>query len=344
MSDMQSKTTVCREQWVDVCRGLGIILVLLGHSDPPFKWLIYGFHMPLFFMLSGYLFRSGQDMGSYLRKLFRRYIIPYFAMCFINLVLQCIRVCLGDTLTWDLLKHYLVDIIYSGEWLPNCLPLWFLPAIFITMVLMNFVHQIRQTKVRFIVVLICLLLAVLMAQSGYSYFPWSINKAFTGLFFAEAGFCLKQYDVIGKIRKTRFYVSTLMLVALLVTGVFIVRVNNRILGGIVTINDVKPSNVLLTVSGASLLAAFFIMAIALLSDIIPDKLLVLPQSLGKHTMIYFGFDFCACSLAEDIIRNIGNLQPNWFGMFLMKFAILIPVSLLWYKAVKPAVKNRRSAE
>ena len=37
--------------WVDIVKGIGIILVVLGHSNPP-VWLstfISAFHMPLFF-------------------------------------------------------------------------------------------------------------------------------------------------------------------------------------------------------------------------------------------------------------------------------------------------------
>jgi polysaccharide biosynthesis protein PslL len=44
-----------REIWIDVAKGLGIITVVIGHSEIPFaKHYFYWFHMPLFFILSGY--------------------------------------------------------------------------------------------------------------------------------------------------------------------------------------------------------------------------------------------------------------------------------------------------
>ena len=51
--------------WVQIAKGLGIILVVSGHFCPktsPEYWqslnkIIYLFHMPLFFLLSGFLFR-----------------------------------------------------------------------------------------------------------------------------------------------------------------------------------------------------------------------------------------------------------------------------------------------
>jgi len=58
-----------RLDWIDIAKGIGIILVVLGHTLVPqvretgfagFLWIfIYNFHMPLFFFLSGYLFEKG---------------------------------------------------------------------------------------------------------------------------------------------------------------------------------------------------------------------------------------------------------------------------------------------
>ncbi|WP_070155511.1 acyltransferase family protein [Sphingobium phenoxybenzoativorans] len=48
-----------RYEWVDVARGIGIVAVVIGHvwSRGLPHTLTYSFHMPLFFLLSGYLFR-----------------------------------------------------------------------------------------------------------------------------------------------------------------------------------------------------------------------------------------------------------------------------------------------
>ena len=46
-----------RDPVVDVIRGIGILLVVVGHSGTNFWRFIYLFHMPLFIMLSGYLYR-----------------------------------------------------------------------------------------------------------------------------------------------------------------------------------------------------------------------------------------------------------------------------------------------
>ena len=49
-----------RSNVIDVFKGLGILLVILGHAwgvPNILQKLIYSFHMPAFFILSGYFFR-----------------------------------------------------------------------------------------------------------------------------------------------------------------------------------------------------------------------------------------------------------------------------------------------
>ena len=71
--------------YIDMVKGVGIILVVLGHStyisEQALTWLA-SFHMPLFFIVSGLLFAYKQSeqepFGSYCRKRFCGMMIPYF--------------------------------------------------------------------------------------------------------------------------------------------------------------------------------------------------------------------------------------------------------------------------
>lgn len=57
---MVNDKTSNRIDWIDRAKYLGILLVLLGHTDCPeaMKQSIYMFHMPLFFIISGYLWND----------------------------------------------------------------------------------------------------------------------------------------------------------------------------------------------------------------------------------------------------------------------------------------------
>jgi len=44
-------------KWIDRLKGIGIITVVLGHTGNEFTHhYFFWFHMPLFFIISGYLF------------------------------------------------------------------------------------------------------------------------------------------------------------------------------------------------------------------------------------------------------------------------------------------------
>jgi fucose 4-O-acetylase-like acetyltransferase len=73
---------------MQIARGIGILLVTLGHSEPiaqvfPLFWeIIYSFHMPLFFFMSGF-FSLRLVNGSWLKEILprtARLYIPYFTI------------------------------------------------------------------------------------------------------------------------------------------------------------------------------------------------------------------------------------------------------------------------
>ena len=87
-----------RSEWVDAAKGLGIVLVVAGHAligmidagllraggaGGDAHYLIYSFHMPLFFALAGLFVqpRCERDAGGFLRAAFTRVAWPYLLWC-----------------------------------------------------------------------------------------------------------------------------------------------------------------------------------------------------------------------------------------------------------------------
>lgn len=78
---MQGKSIISktddRLHWVDVARGLAMLCVILGHMGLiNANYIIYSFHMPLFFMIAGY-FQKKQDSTMFIKKKARLLLIPY---------------------------------------------------------------------------------------------------------------------------------------------------------------------------------------------------------------------------------------------------------------------------
>lgn len=69
-----------RLDWIDAAKGLGILLVVVGHvwTRGPVRDAIYAFHMPLFFLLAGFVAQP-RPMGDFLRRQWSVMAIPYLA-------------------------------------------------------------------------------------------------------------------------------------------------------------------------------------------------------------------------------------------------------------------------
>ena len=87
-----------RYSFIDVARGINIILVVLGHcmysADIPLNKMIMSFHMPLFFFLSGIFAKRQNDISlAFLRRISlksRRLLISHVFLSLTIIVLNCV--------------------------------------------------------------------------------------------------------------------------------------------------------------------------------------------------------------------------------------------------------------
>ncbi len=84
-------------EWIDIAKGIGIILVVAGHFQPessPEYWMafnriIYTFHMPLFFVLSGYLYNhNSYSYIELIKNKIQRLLYPFFTIAAIFLLIK----------------------------------------------------------------------------------------------------------------------------------------------------------------------------------------------------------------------------------------------------------------
>lgn len=85
-----------RDISLDFVRGMGMILVVLGHTVSVYMDFIYLFHVPAFFIVSGALFKSTGNIRSDLYKKWKQLYIPNLKYGIIFLLLHNIFV------NWDI--------------------------------------------------------------------------------------------------------------------------------------------------------------------------------------------------------------------------------------------------
>lgn len=74
--ELQPRT---RSEVLDVAKGIGILLVVWAHAKAPFSRYIYQFHMPFFFLISGYLFNKKDTLKNFVWKRVKSLYIPFIA-------------------------------------------------------------------------------------------------------------------------------------------------------------------------------------------------------------------------------------------------------------------------
>lgn len=122
---------VRRIEWLDAARGIGMIAVVAGHIlvGPP-QGSLYLFHMPLFFLLSGYVIRPKDTPATTAKRRASQLLLPY--LCW--LILIGLPSIIGSLRSHDLSR--LGDLAFGGSRLAGPLGVfWFPTALWAAIVL-----------------------------------------------------------------------------------------------------------------------------------------------------------------------------------------------------------------
>ncbi len=103
--------------WGDTLKGIAIILVVIVHNaGESVSDFLQCFIMPLFFLLSGFLF-SPKTVKEYFHKSTRRLIVPYTAFLIVIALPYIILMAINGELFETKGKLLLINMLYGGEFL-----------------------------------------------------------------------------------------------------------------------------------------------------------------------------------------------------------------------------------
>lgn len=124
-----------RDVTIDIAKGIGIILMVFGHSRCPeeFASFIRFFNMPLFFFISGYLFNENRGFREFFARKINGLWRPFVAftlllLLFHNLLYQCFFEHIYYTKERFLFK--LLEIPFLFGWDSLNAGYWFIGALF----------------------------------------------------------------------------------------------------------------------------------------------------------------------------------------------------------------------
>jgi len=215
-----------KETWINSAKGIGIICVVLVHSGLPdiFVNLICTFAMPLFFVLSGYLFhfeKYKRDPLTFVKKKFIRLMIPFFIILpflyGIWVIIKRVVIAYNIPYNNEIFALTPVDILLALMYgngtetgptishLPTILdypvnlidiPIWFLPALFCLTLLLFILCYCHERWGNIKTLIISAILIVTGFFCGmYLYLPWGLDIAFVCLMFAGTGYIFQRYRI-----------------------------------------------------------------------------------------------------------------------------------------------------
>ena len=183
---------------IDIAKGIGITLVVLGHTwrDNISKKAIYFFHLPLFFILSGFFFniKKYSNYWQFLKDNARSLILPFitfYLLGYIYFLLIERHIRPGDENTPVLTP--LLGFIHNDYMGPNG-AVWFLMALFVSKNFLYLAVRFVKSKILFIGVLILsAVIGYYLSVIGFYRLPFSINSSFVAFFFLGVGYLAKPY-------------------------------------------------------------------------------------------------------------------------------------------------------
>lgn len=201
-----SSQTCKRLDYMDIAKGLGILCVIAGHmSNERINCVIFSFHMPLFFLISGYFLSARLTPQEIFKKRCRQLLKPYFITCLAVLFLSDLKCLFGIFTarhTWKDLSsetlHWLYASLYgAGSAHEAPFPIVPIGAIWFLLALIwgcFFVQIARNRKMPAIHILCIALLGYF--SSKLIWLPWSIQAAMTASVFIYIGLLLKNHNFL----------------------------------------------------------------------------------------------------------------------------------------------------
>ena len=155
------KTKNNRILWVDIAKGIGIILVIIAHSLVKnqhiySRGLIYSFHMPMFFILAGYTVTANPTLATFKKSIKNRLIrllLPALVCYLITSIFQAVKSISENTiLLKDFLCNRLLGLLFCEgmdiyAWnikIPGIGMLWFFFVLFFSFLVFYLLHLIKD--------------------------------------------------------------------------------------------------------------------------------------------------------------------------------------------------------
>ncbi|WP_052357133.1 acyltransferase family protein [Xylanibacter brevis] len=326
------------ENYITIAKAIGIILMVIGHSGCPvllYKF-IYLFHMPLFFLCSGLLFKdilNEKEAFLYLKKKIVGLYIPFVKWSLIFLVLHNIFLMIGIYnpvygyeggssfySISEMLKRLVLIVISMRGYEELLGGFWFIRSLFVSTVLITFVSLLLDNRLRYkneSMCLLFLLITIIMRRFASDIeIGRELSMGTMGATFFMMGRCIIPYVHFLKTK----CVAIISGLVLLFSMIYFKEVVKMECG----FNKVIPYSIA-AISG-SLLTLY-------VSSVLNNKKHAVRSALyyvGNHTLTILALHFICFRMVSFMIVMISNIDSAYVAQHPVIHGISLSGNSYWW--------------
>lgn len=312
--------------WLDQLKAAAMYIVVLGHTLLKFKKhklfkFIYSFHIPLFFMISGFSFKPDkyERIMDCVKDKVIKLVYPYVMLNLLVIPLWFINMKTG-MIGEDSIPKILFGIFYSNsavERAPSNAT-WFIMTLFLAEVLYYVLyHFLHDDKSVFLMSCILCVIGV-MAPLGKEVAdaPFHLDVSLVAQFFYGCGYLVRKN--FGYIKDCFREYTYFKLFVLVMTGLFFSIINKQ----------VDLSNELYRNFVYTLISSF---TISITLFYIFNRIKVYPKIMsyiGKNTIIILAFHIPVMRVIQAYFPFFNANQLNAILLSFIVFALMLPI--IWF--------------
>lgn len=180
---------------LDGLKGAGILFMILGHMAVPQKvrGFIFSFHMPLFFFVSGYLYKE-KSIATMVKSNAKKVLFPYFIT---GLIIWISKVLFEGNYEWGLsifLGNGSYPVWHFTDYYVG--PLWFLACYFVSLIGLHYLFKVKESY-RFPILMVLWIIAFLY-KHFFNLLPFDILNSIPAISCLYIGYLTKRKNYIKK--------------------------------------------------------------------------------------------------------------------------------------------------
>lgn len=218
-----------RKKWIDSAKGIAILLVIIGHTSNNLKgfWnfkFVYGIHLVMFFLLSGYTLKKKTVTREFINQKFRRLMLPYFYTCIAIIITDIFNSwylnhdasinTVTRILAVDLLRSFFASGSYKKfgaiDLGARIGAIWFLPALFFAVIMFQLLLKYR-TDDRFPGIASGVIAFTGYLSAKFIWLPFSLQSGMMACFFLWIGYEINKHKLLDHLKWYHYITAQFLL-------------------------------------------------------------------------------------------------------------------------------------